>query len=81
METKIVLVMWRNNKWAVKKSKSKRALRLFEHREIAFHYACQIMYTSWYYNDSNTDCIELISVHSKDGSVDFQYNSLREKIT
>ena len=49
-------------KWGIFKSAGKRSIRNFKHRELAFHYAA-----------TNYSGVR-ISVHNKDGGVDFVYN-------
>lgn len=57
-------IISQGNKWAVRKSKSKRALKLFNHRDEAYFYARSIS------ND--------IIVHNKDAEVVFTYHKKNE---
>lgn len=57
----LVLVIARHNKWAVKRTEAKRAIKIYTHREEAYHHARTI---------SN-----YVSVHKRDGSVEFIYGS------
>ena len=52
-------IIARRNRWAVIKSKAKRALKLFDHREEAYFYARQLS--------------EDIIVHNKDATVCFTF--------
>ncbi len=68
-----IYIVSRNKKWIIlsetlplKDNVRKSFLNSFEHREIAFKYACE------------TD--DIIVVHNKDGDVAFMYDSLNDRI-
>jgi len=54
-----IFVISSRNKWGVHKRHGKRAIRVFKHRDLAFHFATKYKAT--------------IVVMTKDGSVDFTY--------
>ena len=53
-------IISKGKKWAMCRARSKRATKLFDHREVAFLYAVERL-----------KHFEVLAVHNKDGSVEF----------
>lgn len=58
----VVFPSTNGTKWKVKRSRSKKALKIFDRREVAFIYACQIAYEG-----------ELVVVMNNLGSIEFTF--------